>query len=218
MDKLKKLTVVIPALNEAHTISKIVTDLMRIADTVIVVDDGSQDSTGELAKKAGATIIRHEFPLGYDHSIADGLNLAFTSGARAVVTCDADGQHQVSDVYKISSAVVLNGCDFAAGIRDSYNRPIEKICGGVSQLIFQNEDPFCGLKCYGRSMYENFGPFPAKLNIQTLPFIWIKRKKLKAEYLPIEVRRRIDQPRFANQLRGNIKLAEAFLRTLKLLL
>ena len=56
--------VIIPAYNEARVISRVVSEVRRAGYTVIVVDDGSSDATGEQAQAAGATLIRHPFNLG----------------------------------------------------------------------------------------------------------------------------------------------------------
>jgi glycosyltransferase involved in cell wall biosynthesis len=207
------LMVVIPALNEAATIGSIVDRCKGISGRVIVVDDGSSDNTGRIAAAAGATVIRHDRPMGYDAALASGLNHAFHLGARSVVTCDADGQHRIEDIVRISDPVSNGEVEFCAGIRDRYNRPIEALIGMISTPLFGTRDPFCGLKCYGRPIYERWGPFPSQLNIGTVPLVWVKKSELRRRFLPIHVEGRHDSPRFGTMVRASLKLTYAFARS-----
>ena len=213
-DRLAGLTAVIPALNEIATIGGVVSAVLGVAERVIVVDDGSTDGTGPAAMAAGATTIRHDRPLGYDHALADGLNEAFRLGALAAVTTDADGQHRFDDVRRVSLPVLAGECVFSGGVRDRYNRYIEALFGLVARPLYGTRDPFCGLKCYHRALFQQCGPFPANLNIGSLPLVWIRRNHLPYQFVPITSGVRHDQPRFGATLSANKKLAVAFLRTL----
>ena len=72
LDNKNKIVVVIPAFNEAKTITEAVNSLKQYAQEVMVVDDGSSDETGLRALKAGASVISHKKRLGYDKAIEDG--------------------------------------------------------------------------------------------------------------------------------------------------
>jgi glycosyltransferase involved in cell wall biosynthesis len=212
--KITGLYVVVPALNEASTIEKVVVEALDVAEKVLVVDDGSRDLTAALAKAAGALVVTHETPLGYDPAIAAGINSAFAQGAKAVITCDADGQHLLKDVFRVANLLVEEQLDFCGGIRDRYNRPIEALAGVLAMRLWGTSDPFCGLKCYSSSFYKQTGPFPADLNIGTLPFVWIRNRRMKFRFLPISTKKRIDQPRFGPLLRSNLRLGKALAKSL----
>ena len=213
-EQLRGLTAVIPALNEIATIAGVVTAVRKVADRVLVVDDGSTDGTGDAAAAAGAVVLRHDRPLGYDTAISEGLNEAFRTGALAAVTTDADGQHQIDDVYRVSVRVTTGSCVFSGGVRDRYNRAIEALVGLVAGPLYGTRDPFCGLKCYHRSLFERCGPFPRDLNVGSLPLVWVRRAHLPFAFVPITSGLRHDRPRFGSTLSGSAKLAAAFLRTL----
>ena len=70
-----RLAVVIPAHREAASIGPIVAEARRHGE-VIVVDDGSPDDTGELARAAGAAVIRNDEPMGYEGALARGFREA----------------------------------------------------------------------------------------------------------------------------------------------
>jgi glycosyltransferase involved in cell wall biosynthesis len=211
---LAGLTAVIPALNEAMTIQAVVCRALTVAGRVLVVDDGSTDGTGELARQAGAQVLRHDRPKGYDAAIAAGLNEAFRTGAQAATTLDADGQHRVEDLLRISSPVVSGEVLYCAGLRDAYNRPVEGLIGLLARPLYGTRDPFCGLKCYHRDLFERCGPFPEAMYVGSLPLAWVRRLQLPRRFIQIEAQPRVDQPRFGPILRASAKLAVAFLRTL----
>jgi hypothetical protein len=94
---------VIPAFNEAATITRVVQGALTHAP-VIVVDDGSTDDTAARAEAAGAEAIRHGRRLGKGQAIRTGLAAASVRGATSVVTLDGDGQHDPADIPRLLAA------------------------------------------------------------------------------------------------------------------
>ena len=109
--------VVIPAYNEGTVLSRVVTEVKRAGYAVVVVDDGSTDATADHAHAAGATVIRHPFNLGQGAALQTGIDYALTQPAQFVVTFDADGQHRVADISRLTEALVRERADFALGSR-----------------------------------------------------------------------------------------------------
>ncbi len=93
-----KVVLITPALNEAASIGPVLDRAMAAGYPVIVVDDGSTDGTGRIARERGATVLRHPFNLGVGAALQTGFREALLRGADAVVQVDADGQHDVSQV------------------------------------------------------------------------------------------------------------------------
>ena len=110
--------VVIPALNEAATISAVVSGARAAAPgaMVVVVDDGSTDRTAELAAAAGAEVLRLPFTCGIGTAVQAGLRFAVARGADRVVRLDGDGQHDPADAARLLAAVA-GGADYAIGSR-----------------------------------------------------------------------------------------------------
>ena len=98
------IAVVIPAYNEAATIAAIVRRARRQIDQVIVVDDGSRDDTAAQAEAAGAAVVRQPNNQGKGASLWRGMQTALAQDAEAVITLDADGQHQPEDIPKLLDA------------------------------------------------------------------------------------------------------------------
>ena len=96
-----KILVCIPAFNEAKTIAEIIMKSKKYADEVIVYDDGSTDDTYEVAKSAGATVIRNPENKGYGVAIRSLFQAAKEQDADIMVTLDSDGQHDPDQIPQV---------------------------------------------------------------------------------------------------------------------
>lgn len=112
-----KLIAVIPAYDEERTIADVVARSMGFCSSVVVVDDGSSDSTVERARKAGAVVVRHQVNRGAGAATVTGLRAAAALGARAVVTLDADGQHDPAEISKVVQPIIDGQADVVIGAR-----------------------------------------------------------------------------------------------------
>jgi len=112
-----KQIIVIPAYNEEATVAQVVRDAVRVADAVVVVDDGSRDRTSALAGEAGAIVVRHAVNRGLGGALGTGIAAAVKLGADAVVTMDADGQHRASDAGRVFERLGQGDVDFVIGSR-----------------------------------------------------------------------------------------------------
>jgi polyprenyl-phospho-N-acetylgalactosaminyl synthase len=93
---------VVPLYNEEAVIADVVRAAVRTFAHVVVVDDGSSDRGGDAAAAAGAVVVRHPVNLGQGAALQTGFEYALSARSmRWVVTFDADGQHQVSDVVEM---------------------------------------------------------------------------------------------------------------------
>jgi glycosyltransferase involved in cell wall biosynthesis len=94
---------VIPAFNEAPRLPGLLAAIAQQALPleVVVVDDGSRDETSDVALRAGETLLRHPFNLGYGAGLQTGYKYALQTGAPWVVQMDADGQHDPRDVNRL---------------------------------------------------------------------------------------------------------------------
>jgi hypothetical protein len=108
--------VVIAAYNEARVIASVLSELVGLYH-VVVVDDGSQDTTGEAAGKAGAWVVPHPVNLGQGAALQTGIKFALAQRASHIVTFDADGQHRAADIPRLIEALDQGHADFALGSR-----------------------------------------------------------------------------------------------------
>lgn len=144
----RRLLVVMPAYDEGGRIGGVVRMVRgQVAADVLVVDDGSRDSTGEEARAAGAIVATHAVNLGYGAALQTGYRYALRSGFDAVLQMDADGQHDPSSIRELLLAIDAGG-DVVVGSRflhgGSYRPPLLRRIG---MLLFGRIASFyCGMK------------------------------------------------------------------------
>jgi polyprenyl-phospho-N-acetylgalactosaminyl synthase len=114
--------IVIPAFNEAAVIGEVIADVRSVFDHVVCVDDGSTDGTGEIARRAGAHLVRHPINLGQGAAIQTGVEYARKQpGAQVFATFDADGQHRVKDLVAMVERLGAGDVDVVIGTRFATN-------------------------------------------------------------------------------------------------
>lgn len=116
------IAVIVPALNEEVTIGSVVLQLKEYARTVLVVDDGSTDRTTDIARMAGAQVIRLEENQGKAFAVKIGMDALKGRDLRAVVMVDGDGQHRISDMPAVLAPVLRGEADLVIGSRLMSNR------------------------------------------------------------------------------------------------
>jgi glycosyltransferase involved in cell wall biosynthesis len=108
---------VIPALNEDRFIGSLVIKIQQYVDRVIVVDDGSTDKTTQVAKMAGAEVLRHPSNQGKGQALKSGFHRAKELNADVVVVLDGDGQHRPSEIPRVVQPIIEEGVDMVIGTR-----------------------------------------------------------------------------------------------------
>jgi glycosyltransferase involved in cell wall biosynthesis len=113
-----KTFIVIPAYNEEKSIAKVIKDLKKGGyNDIVVVDDGSKDNTYSAAEKAGADVLRHFINRGQGAALKTGVDYALMQRADMIVTFDADGQHLVSEIKRMTQPIVKGEVDVTLGSR-----------------------------------------------------------------------------------------------------
>ena len=120
-----KYLAIIPAYNEAKQIAKVI-NLASHYLPVLVVDDGSMDNTAQLAEAAGAKVLRQPFNQGKGAALRTGFLHALSLGCEAVVTLDADGQHDPHEIRKFLQAYQARTADLIIGQRDFSRMPLSR--------------------------------------------------------------------------------------------
>ena len=112
-----RISIGIPAYNEEKNIGRIITELKKIADTIIVCDDGSSDMTSEISENLGAVVVKHEKNLGYGSAIKTIFEKASEINTDVLITFDADGQHKVDDIQSVLGPIKNDQADIIIGSR-----------------------------------------------------------------------------------------------------
>lgn len=98
------IVAIIPAYQEAETVGPVVDGTREHVDEVVVVDDGSTDGTGTVAREHGATVVEHIFNAGVGAAVRTGYRYAVRNDHEFVVQVDADGQHDPAQIPRLLEA------------------------------------------------------------------------------------------------------------------
>jgi glycosyltransferase involved in cell wall biosynthesis len=154
--------IVVPAYNEGAAVFDVVRDLRAAYPNVVVVDDGSSDATADEARRAGARVLRHVINRGQGAALQTGLTYSLRAGAEAIVTFDADGQHEVAAIARLVDA--LENADVAVGSRflagAAHVPPVRRLLLRVATVFMRYSsgvpltDAHNGLRAFRRSAAE----------------------------------------------------------------
>jgi len=150
--------VIIPAYNEERTVGAVVRNVREHIPDVIVVDDGSDDATGDRATAAGALVVRHCINRGLGAALGTGIAAALGHSPDVIVTLDADGQHDPSDIAAVTAPVQAGFADLVIGTRFARGKaPFSRhlantIANLLTRLLFnvQASDTQSGFRAFSR--------------------------------------------------------------------
>ncbi len=108
---------IIPALNAERTLANVVKATLAQTPDVLVIDDGSTDRTSDVARDAGATVLRHDVNRGKGAALKTGFAYALERNSEAVLTLDADGQHLPGEIPKFLAEWQRSRADLIIGGR-----------------------------------------------------------------------------------------------------
>ena len=186
--------VVLPAYNEAENIKSVIRAIKALKLDVLVVDDGSEDETYLVAAKEQAYLIRHPRRVGKGASLKDGIDYAIRNGYNTIITMDADGQHDASDIPAFlnrvnetgSSVVVGNRMDNPIGmplIRILTNKFMSFIISGICKQKIP--DTQCGYRLFKKEALEELQIEAQKFEVDSEVLIKVAQRGQKIESVPI---------------------------------
>lgn len=209
-----EVVIVIPAFNESSTISRVVKSASEYG-AVIVVDDASTDDTAEQARNMGAIVISHSNNCGYDEALNSGFSEADKRNYKAIITFDADGQHNSEMIGKYIIKLKDNS-DLVLGVRPKAARFSEWIFMLYTRYRFKMKDPLCGMKGYSMKLYRERGYFDSMSSIGTELATYGIVNGYKYTQIAIPIMNRQDKPRFASIYKSNIFILKALYNNYKM--
>lgn len=203
-----KLIILIPALNEAESIARVIQSMPKKIDqvseiSVLVVDDGSKDATADLARAAGAAVISHTYNQGVGKAFGTGLGAALEMCADIMVNIDADGQFDPADIPMLIKPIIDGKADFVSGdrfrspdgrlVRPEYmsrikfwgNQRMSDLVGFIARRRF--DDVSCGFRAYSREAMMRLN-LTGKFTYTQESFLDLANKDLVIKTIPVEVK------------------------------
>ncbi len=163
MQKNDHICVVIPAYNVADAIEAVVRGASRYVNTVFVADDGSKDTTAEIAAAAGAVVIRSTVNKGKGDALKKLFAAAAKAGFKVVISMDGDGQHDPAELPRLIAKHLKHPNSIIVGSRMNARENIPRarynsmhiarfyISYAANQFI---EDTQCGYRVYPLELVE----------------------------------------------------------------
>lgn len=212
----KSIKVIIPAYNEEASIGKVIAEIPEIVSEIIVVDNNSSDTTSEVAKKAGATVLFHP-KAGYGNACLKGMEYISQEKTKPdiVVFLDGDYSDYPSELTKIVAPILENNIDFVVGARVKELREAGSM---TFPQRFGNQLATKLMKLFFNSEFTDLGPFRAikyekllALNMEDKTYGWtvemqlkVLKKKFTYVEVPVNYKNRIGVSKVSGTVKGAI--------------
>jgi glycosyltransferase involved in cell wall biosynthesis len=210
-----KVAVVIPAFNEAAAVGTVVERACRLG-TVVVVDDASTDTTGDIARAAGAVVVRHDTNRGYDAALASGFDAAMLGAADVIMTMDADGQHAPEIGEAILNRFADDAIDLVVGRRPRKARWSEHVFALYTAARFGLPDPLCGMKAFRSKIVEQHRRAMDGSTIGAGLTVAALASGARLSIVDVPVRDREGASRFGSGLRTNLRILRGLAETIRI--
>ncbi len=188
--RLMNVAIVIPARNEERTIADVISSARTYGD-VIVVDDGSDDGTYEIAIQHGATVLKHVVNLGKGAALKTGCEYALMNGASSIVTIDADAQH---DPKLIPTFLMrIKNCDIVFGYRMfsqampfvfRFGNRFINLCARILYGV-DLRDTQCGYRCFTSDAYQKIRWRSYDYAVESEMITHVGRRKMRYAQVPV---------------------------------
>lgn len=191
-----KTLIVVPAHNEEAKIKDVLDDLASHGyKDILVVDDGSTDRTGLIAKKGGAKVVRHIINCGLGAALGTGFEFARRNDYDCLVTFDGDGQHNAADIKRLITPIENKTADMVIGSRliNPQGMPLGRIvvnyASNFATLVLYHvwtTDTTSGLRAFNQDAIKKISLKTDKMEVSNEFFMEIKRNNLKFVEIPIK--------------------------------
>jgi glycosyltransferase involved in cell wall biosynthesis len=186
------ISVVIPARNEEKNIGKVIQAIRKVSGKfqIIVIDDGSTDRTGEVARSKGCDVYRLKENRGKGYACRLGASRA--KGDR-IVFIDADGQFYPEEIPRLAER--LDSCDIAIGARKMKSVPVQRrISNSFARRLVNSiagrkyKDALCGFRAAKKDAFEKLGLEKDRYEFESEMLIKAAKRGLRVCEVPVKVR------------------------------
>ena len=210
------IKVIIPAYNEQDSIGKVIGDIPKIVDEIIVISNNSTDKTVENAKKAGATVL-FENRKGYGYACLKGMDYIAQKEKtpEIVVFLDGDYSDYPEQLTTLVNPILIDNLDFVVGARIKELRESGSM---TPQQVFGNWLATFLMKLLFNAKFTDLGPFRAikynkllALKMEDTTYGWTVEMQLKVlkqeltyKEVPMKYRNRIGVSKVSGTIKGSI--------------
>ncbi len=211
-----KITVIIPAYNEQDSIDKVITEIPKIVNEIIVVNNNSTDKTAEVATKTGATVL-FEPNAGYGNACLKGMEYVSKSDSKPdiIVFLDGDYSDYPEELTKVIAPIVERNIDFVIGAR---KKELRQPGAMTPQQVFGNWLATFLMRIFFKSTFTDLGPFRAikyqkllQLKMIDTTYGWtvemqlkVLKQKLTYEEVPLRYKNRIGVSKISGTVKGTV--------------
>ncbi|MDD5292645.1 MAG: glycosyltransferase family 2 protein, partial [Candidatus Omnitrophica bacterium] len=187
--------VIIPTFNEAKIIRDLIAKIKVFGLDVLVVDDGSKDSTADLARKAGAQVIVHARNMGKGASLRTGFNKVINDDYDFTITMDGDGQHRPEDIDNFIREFSATNSDIIVGNRMDcpQNMPLHRwITNRIMSMIISSicktyiPDSQCGFRFIKKDVLKDMVFSTSNYEIESELLMQASKKNYRITSVPIK--------------------------------
>ena len=210
------IKVIIPAYNEQDSIGKVIGDIPKIVDEIIVISNNSTDKTVENAKKAGATVL-FENRKGYGYACLKGMDYIAKKEKtpEVVVFLDGDYSDYPEQLTTLVNPILIDNLDFVIGAR---SKELRESGSMTPQQVFGNWLATFLMKLLFNAKFTDLGPFRAikynkllALKMEDTTYGWTVEMQLKVlkqeltyKEVPMKYRNRIGVSKVSGTIKGSI--------------
>jgi glycosyltransferase involved in cell wall biosynthesis len=196
-----KLLIGIPAFNEELMIGSVLRSIPKKISgissvEVVVVNDGSDDHTEKVARQCGATVITHIINRGLGGALKTIFDYAKTTGSDILVTLDADGQHNPSEIPALVKPILNQNVNVVIGSRWKRLKKapwtrwaINHLANGFTCILFgiSTSDSQSGYRAFDKNSIKQISLKSDGMEVSSEIFSEIVRNKLIFKEVPVEV-------------------------------
>ena len=210
------IKVIIPAFNEEKAIAKVINEIPKFVNEIIVISNNSTDKTIEIATKAGATVLT-ENKKGYGHACLKGMDYIANKPEKPTIIVFLDGDYSdfPEELIKIVAPIKNNEADFVIGARAKKLREFGSM---TPQQVFGNWLATFLMKLIFNSKFTDLGPFRAikystllALNMEDKTYGWTVEMQLKIlknriayTEIPVRYKNRIGISKVSGTIKGTV--------------
>ena len=192
---------IIPAFNEEVAIGSIILRTLQYVDSVLIVNDGSDDKTSQVAELAGAKVINHTTNLGKGEALKSGFNAI--DDFDIIVTIDGDGQHNPDEIPLLIKPIIEDGADLVNGSRymngpeentPAYRRVGQQVLDKATNISagIDVTDSQSGFRAFSKKSKDCFRFKDTGFGIESEMLVDAAEAGLKIVEVPITVRYDVD--------------------------